>query len=111
MAAVVHHGGAGTAAAALCAGVPSIPVTGIMDQPFWSQRLHALGAATAPLSRVTLTTESLTGATASVVADRSYTRRAQQLSQLICAEDGEATATDIIAAHVEHHSTSSSGGN
>lgn len=44
-AAVVHHAGAGTAAAGLRAGVPAVPVPVTADQPFWALRLAALGAA------------------------------------------------------------------
>ncbi|MFG1610796.1 glycosyltransferase [Actinoplanes sp. NPDC049265] len=43
MAAVVHHAGAGTTAAALRAGVPAVPVPVLADQPFWAARVHALG--------------------------------------------------------------------
>lgn len=100
MAAVVHHAGAGTSAAALRAGVPSIPVTGIMDQPFWAKRMHDLGAATAPLRRVTLTADDLAAA---LVAAPCHTERALQLSHLIRAEDGEGTAADIVAAHLDNH--------
>ncbi|MFN8418241.1 MAG: hypothetical protein U0528_03190 [Anaerolineae bacterium] len=49
MAAVVHHGGAGTTAAGLRAGVPSIIVPFFGDQPFWGQRTAALGVGTAPI--------------------------------------------------------------
>ena len=44
--AVIHHGGAGTTAAGLRAGIPNIvvPLTG--DQVFWGQRVAALGAGT-----------------------------------------------------------------
>ncbi|WP_107419960.1 glycosyltransferase, partial [Streptomyces carpinensis] len=49
VAAVVHHAGAGTSAAALRAGVPSVPVPVTADQPFWAARLAALGAATDPV--------------------------------------------------------------
>ena len=45
MAAVVHHGGAGTTAAGLRAGLPSVIVPVMSDQPFWGQRVYALGAA------------------------------------------------------------------
>ena len=45
MSAVVHHAGPGTAAAALRAGVPSVPVPITWDQPFWARRLHDLGTA------------------------------------------------------------------
>ncbi|MFI7119102.1 glycosyltransferase [Amycolatopsis sp. NPDC049868] len=49
VAAVVHHAGAGTTAAALRAGVPSVPVPHAHDQPFWARRLVALGTAPAVL--------------------------------------------------------------
>ena len=110
MAAVVHHGGAGTAAAALRAGVASVPVTGIMDQPFWARRLQVLGAAPAPLRRVTLTAEALASSLAATLADARYTERAQNVSRLLSAEDGAGAATDIVAAHLDHHDTASSGG-
>ncbi|MCX5044904.1 glycosyltransferase [Aldersonia sp. NBC_00410] len=100
MAAVVQHCGAGTTAAALRAGVPSIPVTGIMDQPFWARRLHALGAATAPLRRTTLTVEDLTDAITTALHDPRYAERAQHVSQLLVDEDGESKAAGIIAAQL-----------
>lgn len=43
LAAVVHHGGAGTTAAGLRAGVPSVVVPFFADQPFWADRVHQLG--------------------------------------------------------------------
>lgn len=44
MAAVVHHGGAGTTAASLSAGVPSLIAWSMVDQVFWAQTVEALGA-------------------------------------------------------------------
>ncbi|MFI7642485.1 glycosyltransferase [Nonomuraea sp. NPDC049400] len=46
----VHHGGIGTVAAALGAGVPQVVRPFLGDQPFWAQRLHHLGVAPAPVS-------------------------------------------------------------
>ena len=43
VAAVAHHCGAGTAAAALRAGVPTIAIPGLGDQPFWARRLPGSG--------------------------------------------------------------------
>ncbi|MEM8558775.1 MAG: glycosyltransferase, partial [Bacteroidota bacterium] len=43
MAVVVHHGGAGTTAAGLRAGRPSVICPFFVDQPFWGRRVHALG--------------------------------------------------------------------
>lgn|GEM_PF-176245 len=49
MAAVVHHGGAGTTAEGLRAGVPAVVVPFAFDQPFWGARLQALGVGPAPI--------------------------------------------------------------
>jgi sterol 3beta-glucosyltransferase len=103
MAAVVHHCGAGTTAAALRAGVPSVPVVGIMDQPFWAKRLLLLGTATAALRRITLTAQDLAHAITQATSTPAYTRRAQHLSRLIAAEDGTSSATGIITGLLDHH--------
>lgn len=46
---LLHHGGSGTVAAALAAGVPQVVVPLQFDQPFWAGRLEHLGLAAAPL--------------------------------------------------------------
>lgn len=48
---VVHHGGAGTTAAAFRAGVPQVVVPHIADQPYWARRVHELGCGPKPLPR------------------------------------------------------------
>ena len=96
VAAVVHHCGAGTTAATLRAGVPSIPVTGIMDQPFWAKRLRLLGAAPAALPRANVTASELATALREVCGDPSYRASAQQLSALLADEDGARSATHRI---------------
>ena len=45
VAAVVHHGGAGTTAAGLRAGLPTVIVPFTVDQPFWGWRVHELDPA------------------------------------------------------------------
>lgn len=45
-AAAVHHGGAGTTAAVVSAGLPSLVCSVFADQPFWGERLRALGVGT-----------------------------------------------------------------
>ncbi|MFG2590342.1 hypothetical protein [Streptomyces sp. NPDC048438] len=44
LAAVVHHAGADTSAAALRVGVPAVTIPVTAGQPFWAMRLAALGA-------------------------------------------------------------------
>jgi UDP:flavonoid glycosyltransferase YjiC (YdhE family) len=96
MSAAVHHCGAGTTAAALRAGIPSVPVTGIMDQPFWAARMHRLGVAALPMQRRSLNAESLSRSIRDVVTTGSYRARAQELSKQLDREDGAANAAAVI---------------
>lgn len=61
VAAIVHHGGAGTATAAARAGVPQIVVPMFSDQFYWASRIRNLGIGTAVANR-TLTAEAMTTA-------------------------------------------------
>jgi len=87
-AAVVHHGGAGTTAAGLRAGVPSIIVPHNFDQPFWGDRVAQLGVGTQPIPVQKLTAESLAAAIQTVTGDQAMQRRATELGEKIRAEDG-----------------------
>jgi sterol 3beta-glucosyltransferase len=96
VAAVVHHGGAGTTAAGLRAGVPTIVIPFFGDQPFWGQRVAELGVGLAPISRQQLTTERLAEAIHRAAGDRSLRQRAADLGAKIRAEDGIANAVAIV---------------
>lgn len=96
MAAVVHHGGVGTTAAGLWAGVPSIVVPFFGDQPFWGQRIADLGVGPAPIPRKKLTVERLAQAIQDAVTDQTMCRHAANLGSQIQAEDGVARAVEII---------------
>lgn len=100
MAAVVHHGGAGTTAAGLRAGVPSVIVPFTMDQPFWAQRVYDLGAGAAPSPRKKLTAERLAEAITHAVNDPELQRRAKELGERIRAEDGVANAVQAFEQHM-----------
>ncbi|ATL32819.1 glycosyltransferase [Streptomyces formicae] len=86
--AVVHHGGAGTTAAALRAGVPAVPVPVMADQPFWSARVAALGAATAPIPFKELTAPRLADALCRAVREPGHADAAADLARVMAAEDG-----------------------
>jgi UDP:flavonoid glycosyltransferase YjiC (YdhE family) len=96
VAAVVHHGGAGTTGAALRAGVPSIIIPFIADQPFWGRRIQELGAGVGPIARRKLTTRRLVEALTLVIGDQRVRQRAAALGQHIRAEDGVANAVNAI---------------
>jgi UDP:flavonoid glycosyltransferase YjiC (YdhE family) len=96
VAAVVHHGGAGTTAAGLRAGVPSIIVPFFGDQPFWGQRVAQLGVGPAPIPRRRLTVERLARAIREAVSDRDMRQRAAGLGAQIDGEDGIGAAVAVV---------------
>ncbi|KJH69575.1 glycosyltransferase [Aliterella atlantica] len=96
VAAVVHHGGAGTTAAGLRAGIPTIVIPFFGDQPFWGQRVAELGVGTAPIPRKQLTAERLAAAIDRAVSDRAMRQRAADLGAKIQAEDGVANAVASV---------------
>ncbi|MFT2015484.1 nucleotide disphospho-sugar-binding domain-containing protein [Streptomyces sp. 796.1] len=98
MAAVVHHAGAGTTAAAARAGVPSVPVPVLADQPFWAARLAAHGAATPPLPFADLTADRLAAAITRALTDPGLATGAGRLAAAMAAEDGTGAVVRAVAA-------------
>jgi UDP:flavonoid glycosyltransferase YjiC (YdhE family) len=96
MASVVHHGGAGTTAAGLRAGVPSVVVPFFGDQPFWGRRVHELGAGPEPIPRRHLSAGRLARAIENAVSDPGMSQRAAELGARIRNEDGLARAAAVI---------------
>jgi len=96
VAAVIHHGGAGTTAAGLRAGVPSVIVPFFGDQPFWGKRVAELGVGPEPIPRKQLTVERLAQAIQKAVTDKEMHQRAARLGSKIQAEDGISRAVEII---------------
>jgi UDP:flavonoid glycosyltransferase YjiC (YdhE family) len=100
MAAAVHHGGAGTTAAALRAGIPSVIIPHIMDQTFWGQRVFDLGVGPQPLPRKKVTVERLAKAIAMTRNDKDMKRQASTLAKQICAENGVARAVELMSSYL-----------
>jgi sterol 3beta-glucosyltransferase len=97
MAATVHHGGAGTTAAALRAGKPSLVVPFFGDQPFWGQRIADLGVGPAPVPRKRLTVDNLAEAIRQMTTDGVMQRKAAELGAKIGAEDGVARVVELLS--------------
>lgn len=104
MAAVVHHGGAGTTAAGLRAGVPSVVVPSFGDQFFWGWQVQKLGVGSKPIPRKKLTVGRMVRAIQQVVNDERIKTKAVQLGQQIRAEKGVDVAIRLIEtfAHDGH---------
>ncbi|MCW1967486.1 MAG: glycosyltransferase [Anaerolineae bacterium] len=100
VAAAVHHGGAGTTAAAFQAGIPMLVCPFFGDQPYWAQRAVQLGVAPSVLPFKQISVEALTQAFVVLSSQPKYTARAQSLAQHIRAENGVATAAQIIASYL-----------
>jgi sterol 3beta-glucosyltransferase len=96
MAAVVHHGGAGTTGAGLRSGVPSIIIPHFSDQPYWGERVHELGVGPKPIPRKDLTAKKLGHAIKLSIEDDAMRKRAVALGSELQKEDGIATAIKII---------------
>jgi UDP:flavonoid glycosyltransferase YjiC (YdhE family) len=96
MSVVAHHGGAGTTASGLRAGVPTVIVPFFADQPWWGKRVQELGVGPAPIARKKLTAENLAKAIDIACNDRQMRTVAAGLGRQISAEDGIARAIDVI---------------
>ena len=102
MAAVVHHGGAGTTAAGLRAGVPSVIVPTFGDQFFWGWRVHELGVGPKPIPRNKLTVANLTSAIQQAIFDENIKNKTLLISQQIRAENGVEIAVSMIEGFVKN---------
>ncbi|MFE9449242.1 glycosyltransferase [Streptomyces sp. NPDC006739] len=92
--AVVHHGGAGTTAAGLTAGLPTWIYTVFSDQPFWGERVARLGVG-GYSDFLDFDLEHLTGVLGRLVG-ADVRQRAEAIGERLRAEDGVGTAVRLI---------------
>jgi UDP:flavonoid glycosyltransferase YjiC (YdhE family) len=88
MAAVAHHCGAGTTAAGLRAGVPTIAVPALGDQPFWARRMRELGVSAGTIPHRGISTERLAAAVHTATTGTRLRANAGHLADRINNEDG-----------------------
>ncbi|MGH1592357.1 glycosyltransferase (plasmid) [Methylobacterium phyllosphaerae] len=94
-AAAVHHGGAGTTAATLTAGIPALVCSVFADQPFWGERLRRLGiGAHVPFSALNKVT--LASGIRTVLAE-GVRMRAAEFGAKLRVEDGNAVALRALS--------------
>lgn len=94
--AVVHHGGAGTTAAGLRAGKPSVIVPFFGDQPFWGRQVHLLGAGPEPIPQKKLTVGKLVAAISEAMANPDIRKKANDIGEKIRRENGIKTTVAVI---------------
>jgi sterol 3beta-glucosyltransferase len=104
-AAVVHHGGAGTTAAAVAAGRPQVIVPFGIDQHFWASRMTGLGVAVPAPAAHALTGTALARAVDQAMHDQRTARLAADLGLRVRAEDG----TGRAVTHLERINQSTKG--
>ncbi|KAI1103665.1 glycosyltransferase family 1 protein [Jackrogersella minutella] len=96
--AVCHHGGAGTTAAGINAGKPTIIVPFFGDQPFWGAMVARAGAGPDPIPYTKLTAEGLAKAIRMALKPETL-ERARELGEKIREEKG----TDVGAQSFHRH--------
>jgi sterol 3beta-glucosyltransferase len=96
LAAVVHHGGAGTTAAGLRAGKPSILIPFMGDQPWWGARIYEHGIGPPPIPANKINPENLAEAIQTAIHDLPMRSRAAQIGEKIRQEKGLENTVDIL---------------
>ena len=84
---VVHHGGAGTSAAGISSGRPTVVVPFFGDQPFWGAMIARAGAGPQPIPYKDITADKLATAIEEALKPESL-ERAAELSEKIRQERG-----------------------
>jgi len=93
--AVVHHGGAGTTAASMRAGVPTLILWTGVDQKVWGDRVRRLGVGTA--RRFSVTTErSLMVDLRTVMAPQCLVRARELARRMTTSEQSVTRAADVL---------------
>jgi len=96
VAAVIHHGGAGTTTTAAHAGVPQVIVPQLADQPYWARQLVRLGIGAAHAGSVP-DVASLTNALDAALAPQTAAR-AKATAPEIRADGAITSARMLVAA-------------
>ena len=93
---IVHHGGYGTTAAGLRAGIPMLVIPHIADQFYWGQHVHQLGVGLPFIPRSKLKREELASALKELVCNDQLRIAASIIGEKIRAENGVDNAVNLI---------------
>jgi UDP:flavonoid glycosyltransferase YjiC (YdhE family) len=95
-AAIVHHGGSGTTAAAALAGRPQVVVPHLLDQYYFSHRVAVAGLGPRPVPVNALSGPRLAAAIDQACHDTAITERAEAVGRKLQARDGLAEAVAFL---------------
>ncbi|MFG2212846.1 glycosyltransferase [Streptomyces sp. NPDC048638] len=95
-AAVIHHGGFGTTAEVLRAGVPHVIVPVFADHPFWAARLFRAGLGGPPVPMRRMNRQELAASVLQAATDPAVAARARRLGKAVAAERGVDAACDVV---------------
>lgn len=98
VAAILHHGGAGTTGACLRAGIPAIITPFLLDQFGWAEivQRRGLGLKTKPIAR--LTAPALAATIQQTIADQAMRQRVATLGRQVREEQGVLSAIQALGA-------------
>ncbi|KAJ0501256.1 putative sterol 3-beta-glucosyltransferase [Helianthus annuus] len=110
-AAAIHHGGSGSTAAALHAGIPQVLCPFMLDQFYWAERMFWLGVSPEPLKRHQLlpdeddeiTIKEAAGALTTAISyalSSQVKSNALQISRRLASEDGVQEAVRMLKASI-----------
>ncbi|MDT5092926.1 MAG: vancomycin aglycone glucosyltransferase [Mycobacterium sp.] len=107
VAAVVHHGGAGTVTTAACAGAPQVVVPQIADQPYWAGRVASLGIGVAHDGPAP-TVDSLSAALATALTAKTRAQ-AKAVAGAISTDGATVAARRLVEAISHEHQSKNKG--
>lgn len=97
MAAVIHHGGAGTTATTAISGVPQIIVPHILDQYYWGNQIYRNKLGPRPIWRSKLNSIKLAEAIQRCRTDKHMRHNARETAKIIKQQDSlERTVREIL---------------
>ncbi|KAI9038954.1 glycosyltransferase [Aspergillus affinis] len=97
---VVHHGGAGTTAAGIALGKPTVIIPFFGDQQFWGEMVAKAGAGPSPINHKTLTAENLANAISTALRP-DVRQRAQELGRLVNEENGDQATAESFQGRLD----------
>lgn len=99
---VVHHGGAGSTAAGLKAGKPTLILPHAMDQPYWGRIVHDKNCGPKPIPFSNISESNLSKAFEELTQTPLYEHRAQAIAELFSSENALKSTAEYIEASFLH---------